>query len=81
MVQKMPRSAYPRPDFRRDEWKCLNGLWDFSFDEPRYDQKILVPFAPESRLSGLAYSVHHHDARRLTRRSHCHGAGAREVAG
>jgi beta-galactosidase/beta-glucuronidase len=54
MVQKMPRSAYPRPDFRREEWKCLNGLWDFSFDEPCYDRKILVPFAPESKLSGLA---------------------------
>ena len=26
----MPRSEYPRPQFRRENWLCLNGEWDFS---------------------------------------------------
>ena len=31
-MMDMPRSEYPRPQFRRDSWLCLNGEWDFSFE-------------------------------------------------
>ena len=68
----IPRPEHPRPQFVRDSWMNLNGQWDFLFDfgnsgqarelwksdvfganEPR---KILVPFCPESPLSGIAYT-------------------------
>jgi beta-galactosidase/beta-glucuronidase len=29
----MPRSEYPRPQFRREEWTNLNGEWGFAFDD------------------------------------------------
>ncbi|RLT38969.1 MAG: hypothetical protein DWI57_11060 [Chloroflexi bacterium] len=28
----LPRSEYPRPSLRRDEWRSLNGAWRFAFD-------------------------------------------------
>ena len=53
-----PWQAYPRPQLKRQSYVNLNGLWDFavstSNDFPKeYDRKILVPFGPESRLSGV----------------------------
>ena len=29
----LPRSEYPRPQFKRDHFTCLNGEWDFMFDD------------------------------------------------
>src|SRR5437762_13630895 len=29
----LPRAEYPRPQFRRGEWLCLNGPWAFAFDD------------------------------------------------
>lgn len=52
-MNQIPRPEYPRPDFQREKWLLLNGEWDFSFDEPIFDQKILVPFACETKLSGI----------------------------
>lgn len=49
----IPRSEHPRPDFERDNWMCLNGEWDFSLDEKKFDRKIIVPFAFETELSGI----------------------------
>ena len=49
----IPRSEHPRPDFERDNWMCLNGEWDFSLDEKKFDRKIIVPFAFETKLSGI----------------------------
>ncbi len=55
--------AYPRPMMERDQWKNLNGLWNYSitprFSPPpsRYDGKILVPFPVESSLSGVKKTV------------------------
>lgn len=50
----VPRPEYPRPAFRRADWVNLNGEWDFATGHtPHYDRTILVPFCPESRLSGI----------------------------
>ncbi len=47
-----PFAAYPRPQFKRDSYLCLNGPWEFAVDgEPLGN--ITVPFPPESRLSGI----------------------------
>ncbi len=59
-----PRPEYPRPQFVRKEWLCLNGEWQFEIDpgdsglargllERELAQRILVPFCPESTLSGI----------------------------
>ena len=55
---EIPLAEYPRPQFRRESYLTLNGLWDYAFcpssDTPQsYDGKILVPYSPESRLSGV----------------------------
>ncbi len=53
------RPEYPRPILRREEWLSLNGEWDFTAGDvalgetPIFDQKIIVPFAINSDLSGL----------------------------
>lgn len=52
-MMDMPRSEYPRPQFRRDSWLCLNGEWDFSFENNTFDKKIIVPYACETALSGI----------------------------
>lgn len=49
---------YPRPILVRDSYVNLNGYWDYAIttndQEPKeYDGKILVPFSPESYLSGV----------------------------
>lgn len=47
-------SVYPRPQMRRDSFYSLNGFWDFGIGtEKAYPEKIRVPFAPESLLSGI----------------------------
>lgn len=63
----IPRPEYPRPEKVRAEWLNLNGEWDFVIDQAEsgeekgffrgdgFGQKILVPFAPESPLSGLGH--------------------------
>ena len=44
---------------RRDSWLCLNGLWEYAIcktgdlEPERYDGEIVVPFSPESLLSGV----------------------------
>ena len=54
-------AEYPRPQMRRDSLLILNGYWDYAIvkglDAPKpaqYDGKILVPFSPESLLSGVS---------------------------
>ena len=56
--KEKPFWDYPRPQLVRDSYISLNGKWDFAIgknsDIPNeYSEKILVPFPPESRLSGI----------------------------
>ncbi|HZJ78104.1 MAG TPA: glycoside hydrolase family 2 TIM barrel-domain containing protein [Clostridia bacterium] len=52
-------SEYPRPQFVRDEWECLNGEYEYAVTAltstcpKHFEGKIRVPFAIESRLSGV----------------------------
>jgi beta-galactosidase/beta-glucuronidase len=61
---KVPRGEYPRPQFVRPDWLCLNGPWQFEIDagdsglerglaDRRLSGRILVPFCPEAPLSGI----------------------------
>ncbi len=56
-VGEPPFSEYPRPTLRRDSYINLNGLWHLTVldrkGSPVYDGSILVPFPPESHLSGV----------------------------
>ena len=63
----IPRPEYPRPQFVRQDWLNLNGIWEFEIDPGRSGlqrdlmkaeklaQKIIVPFCPESELSGIGF--------------------------
>ena len=57
MDKNIPHGYYPRPSLRRDSYLCLNGEWDFEINDSsykaEYKEKILVPFPPESKLSGI----------------------------
>lgn len=66
-VPKINTSAvlpeYPRPIMERNEWKNLNGLWEYAITDlggnvpAHFDGQILVPFAVESSLSGVGQRV------------------------
>lgn len=64
MTENTPRPEYPRPQFVREDWLCLNGEWQFELDpgdsglargllERELAERIVVPFCPESVLSGV----------------------------
>ncbi|TWT51498.1 Beta-galactosidase [Thalassoglobus neptunius] len=53
-------TEYPRPALVRDEWKNLNGNWNYAITPrsqntvpEKWDGEILVPFPLESKLSGV----------------------------
>jgi beta-galactosidase/beta-glucuronidase len=64
----VPRPEHPRPDQFRENWMPLNGEWQFEIDDKAdgdtrglthgkdLADKIIVPFCPESKLSGLGYA-------------------------
>lgn len=52
-MHTIPRPEFPRPDFERENWLSLNGEWAFSIGSPAFDRVITVPFACETRLSGI----------------------------
>ena len=48
---------YPRPLLMREDYQILNGWWDYAFTidykrPQQYEGRILVPFSPETALSG-----------------------------
>ena len=50
---------YPRPLLKRGSYINLNGYWDYAFTKDfkkpeQYDGQILVPFSPETVLSGVS---------------------------
>lgn len=55
------RTEHPRPDFVREDWVSLNGEWEFSFDKPVFDQRIQVPFAYQSQMSGIGSAEEHEE--------------------
>ena len=61
----VPRPEHPQPDLCREAWLTLNGEWQFEIDKEAdgeargltygkdLNAKIVVPFCPESKLSGI----------------------------
>lgn len=54
----VPLGEYPRPQFRRDSYLPLNGEWEYAITASavppkEYDGHIVVPYSPESALSGV----------------------------
>ena len=66
-MNAIPRPEYPRPQMVRETWLNLNGEWEFEIDQSvsgkarrlneaeHLSGKILVPFCPESDLSGVGH--------------------------
>ena len=64
----IPRPENPRPQFVRSTWLSLNGPWTLTLDHAKtgierglphstgFDRDILVPFCPESSLSGVGHT-------------------------
>ena len=64
-MSDIPRPEHPRPDFQRKAWQNLNGRWQFAIDASKSGLEkgwytgvelpcaIIVPFCPESKLSGI----------------------------
>ena len=53
-----PLSEYPRPQFKRDSYICLNGYWEYAIRKEEtipdsFDGQILVPYSPEVEKSGV----------------------------
>ena len=61
----IPRPEHPNPQFERENWINLNGKWEFEMDKgvsgrdrkfyerTSLNSEIIVPFCPESVLSGI----------------------------
>ena len=55
--KEIPLAEYPRPQLMRREWTCLNGRWRYAVRQDHnapdvWDGEIVVPYSPESILSG-----------------------------
>lgn len=52
---------YPRPNLVRNSYLNLNGKWEYCINKTKevkeYDGEILVPFSPETLLSGVKKTV------------------------
>ena len=58
---KCPIPEYPRPNMVRDSYLNLNGEWEYCINQSKetdhYDGTIIVPFSPETALSGVQKMV------------------------
>jgi beta-galactosidase/beta-glucuronidase len=69
-----PLPEHPRPQLVRPGWQSLNGHWDCAFtpfaasdpldvadplEPPVFDKVIVVPFSPETTLSGVGRATAH----------------------
>ncbi|MEP6979236.1 MAG: glycoside hydrolase family 2 TIM barrel-domain containing protein [Nakamurella sp.] len=67
-----PEDPHPRPQLVRGGWTDLSGEWEFRHDDDEiglgqgwqrggtaFDQTIVVPYPPESSLSGIHATGHH----------------------
>ncbi|MBQ9803143.1 MAG: beta-galactosidase [Clostridia bacterium] len=65
-MNTVPRAEHPNPQWERENWKNLNGEWQFEIDNAMSGEarrlfaadavlagRITVPFCPESALSGV----------------------------
>ena len=62
------RKEHPRPIFYRKDWLNLNGEWSCEFskdikgfsksklNKKQFSRKIIIPFCPESKLSGIGHT-------------------------
>ncbi|MCC7175554.1 MAG: beta galactosidase jelly roll domain-containing protein [Bryobacterales bacterium] len=70
--QDQPRPEHPQPQFQREQWLNLNGRWEFEFDDAdaglregwaasdrKFSRSIAVPYAFETRLSGIGDTSFH----------------------
>ncbi|MBQ6223374.1 MAG: glycoside hydrolase family 2 [Solobacterium sp.] len=61
---KLPLNEYPRMQMQRGSFLCLNGEWEFQInkgnipDGKAFWEKIIVPFALGSKLSGTKKQLH-----------------------
>jgi beta-galactosidase/beta-glucuronidase len=68
----IPRPEFPQPQWEREHWLNLNGQWQFAFDDAdeglagrwfenahQLDRTITVPFAFETKLSGIEDTTFH----------------------
>ncbi len=57
-VGEIPHAEHPLPQCAREHFMILNGVWDFCKIDPAgnrsFEGEILVPFSPETLLSGVA---------------------------
>ncbi|MCY0902256.1 MAG: glycoside hydrolase family 2 [Firmicutes bacterium] len=68
---EIPRIEHPRPQFFRDAYQILNGLWQFAYDDDdaglrerwyeggEFPMTIVVPFSFQSRCSGIGDRTFH----------------------
>ena len=61
-MSQQPLSEYPRPQFKRDSYICLNSYWEYAIKQTEeipsvYDGQILVPYSPEVEKSGVGKLV------------------------
>ncbi len=66
------RTEYPSPQFKRERWQLLNGIWEFCFDDAEegipkklYEKgeplamRINVPFVYQCKASSIALNEQH----------------------
>lgn len=70
-VTTYQRTEYPRPQFHRQSWVNLNGVWKFAFDDHNIGEKVLwyenpslsseiqVPFTYETKARGIGEKQFH----------------------